>query len=60
MVREFSLLLSVTTGSGTTGYPDSVPGVKWLGSEFDHSVPSTAEVKGELSHNSPPPNAFTT
>jgi len=33
-------------------------GVKWLGHEADHALPSAAEVKKELSNMSPPPCAF--
>jgi len=48
---NFSLRHHVQTGSGAhpTSYPmgtgDSFLGVKWLGSEADHSPPSSAKVK---------------
>jgi hypothetical protein len=62
--KELSPLHVVQTGSGVhpTSYPmgtvGSSPGVKRPGSEVDHSLPTSAEVKKMWIYASTPPYTF--
>jgi len=53
--KEFSLRQNVRMSLGAIQVPIQwVPGAKWSGCAVDHLPPSSAEVKNEWGHTSPP------
>ena len=54
---EVILLFSHLPWNESKAHPDGVPcpGIKWPGSDTDHSPPSSEEVRNEWSYTSTPP-----